>query len=475
MSDNDKPHKLFQTIFSALVVLGLLAMCPWASWTGGWLKDINPLDDSDDDYVAEVPVDPELARLEEEAAYAPDTVTITEKRAEAQADSIRSATPSQEDLSPLPDDFVAPAIGGVILVEDYSADQSGLARLAATLGSASQRPVRIAMIGDSYIEGDILSQDIRSALQENYGGCGVGYVGAWSQFPGFRGSVNQSGPKWRETMIADMGASDSWRTILGRYHEADGEAVSHFTAGAKQPHAGQWDRTRVLFAAPSDGTVTIASGDSVLASVTVEADPDRLRELTATAPGTTKVTLRSDIPSLRVLGIWLEGSTGIVLDNISLRGNSGLGHRTLSDEATAAMRRSVDYDLIILEFGLNVASPGQRNYDTYRRGLTAVTENLQRLYPEAQVLILGAGDRAVKQKGDLQSMTTLPALIRAQREAARATGSLFYDTRAAMGGDGAAIDWHRRKLINADYIHLNHRGGKALADIIVKSLQTSMP
>ena len=44
-----------------------------------------------------------------------------------------------------------------------------------------------------------------------------------------------------------------------------------------------------------------------------------------------------------------------------------------------------------------------------------------------------------------------------------------------MGGAGAAIDWHKRKLVNADYIHLNHRGGRELGEIILKSLQTSLP
>ena len=65
-------------------------------------------------------------------------------------------------------------------------------------------------------------------------------------------------------------------------------------------------------------------------------------------------------------------------------------------------------------------------------------------------------------------------MVRAQRDIARRTGSLFWDTRAAMGGDDASVDWHRRKLVNADYIHLNHKGGAALAEIFVNSLQSSL-
>ena len=125
MSDNDNKHRLFMTFFTALVVLGLLSMCPWNAWTGGWLKNINPLaDDADDAVAAEVPVDPELAALEAESAggISVDTVTITEAAAERQSDSIRASSGFASDAAdapePLPEDFAAPSVGGTVLVED---------------------------------------------------------------------------------------------------------------------------------------------------------------------------------------------------------------------------------------------------------------------------------------------------------------------------------------------------------------------
>lgn len=95
-------------------------------------------------------------------------------------------------------------------------------------------------------------------------------------------------------------------------------------------------------------------------------------------------------------------------------------------------------------------------------------------YPGAVIMLMGIGDRGQKQGTEVGSMTTAPAMVRAQREAARATGTLFWDTRSAMGGKNAVIDWHNRGLINSDYIHLNHKGGRELAKIFVKSLNTSI-
>ena len=42
--------------------------------------------------------------------------------------------------------------------------------------SSLDRPVRIAYFGDSFIEADILTGDLREMLQKRFGGCGVGYV-----------------------------------------------------------------------------------------------------------------------------------------------------------------------------------------------------------------------------------------------------------------------------------------------------------
>ena len=83
---------------------------------------------------------------------------------------------------------------GMVAIEDY-ADVEGLHRemdrFYAALDESRTRPVRIAYFGDSYIEGDILTDKLRQLLQERYGGSGVGYVPMTSDSPGFRRSVRQ--------------------------------------------------------------------------------------------------------------------------------------------------------------------------------------------------------------------------------------------------------------------------------------------
>lgn len=458
----NKSRNVLQIILTALVALIILSICPWSEWTGGRLKDFNLLGD----ITVEAPaaaasaacnIDPELAQLTTEQLQ--DTVAQPEEVVEA------------EILAPIPNDFEAPQKDGVILFEDYSTDNSGLASLKSKLAEADRRKVRIAMVGDSYIEGDILAQDLRSGLQDIYGGVGVGYVGAFSQFPGFRQSVRQTSNGWDEYEIRKM-KRDSLRTILGHYHVATELPNIRFRGSSKPANADAWENTSIIFLAPSDGEIKISNGNGDEQTFQVQSSSE-LQQVSLNAYSA-DVKITSSIVGLKVLGIWLEGDQGIVLDDISLRGNSGVSHRYLNHSTTHALRQWIDYDIIILEFGMNALSEGQTDYSAYGKGMVEVINNLKSLYPNADIIMMGVGDRAVKRGTDFITMPSLHAMIASQREAARTTESIFYDTQAAMGGDGAAVDWHKRRLLNSDYVHLNHKGGKALAEIIIESLSTSL-
>ena len=461
-------HRLPSLLILAIACIALvvLSLCPWERWTGGKLKDFNLLGDimPPKEYAQDVSagvadnIDPELTKIAGEV----DTA------AKAIADTVLPEAPV---IPEIPSDFTAPRINGAVAIEDYSADGLGIERLKERLGEASARNVRIAMVGDSYIEGDILAQDIRAGLQDRFGGRGVGYMAAFSAFPGFRSSVNQAASGWQEHEIRKM-KDDPLRTILGTYFTATEGANTHFRKSVKPAHLDSWDRTRIVFRADSSGTITLTGPETEYQTFDVAAS----REIQAVTLTRTvgDVRFTTTIPGIEVLGFWLEGTTGIVLDGISLRGNSGVSHRTLNAATTAQMRQYVDYDLIILEFGMNALSASQTNYNAYANAMVDVVNNLKRLYPNAQVLVLGVGDRGQKQGTEVVSMPTATALIRAQRDVARRTGSLFWDTREAMGGRGAAVDWNERHLLNSDYVHLNHKGGKALADIFLHSLDNTL-
>lgn len=71
---------------------------------------------------------------------------------------------------------------------------------------------------------------------------------------------------------------------------------------------------------------------------------------------------------------------------------------------------------------------------------------------------MGVGDRGERRNGQVHSMSTITNMIDAQREAAMRAGVLFWDTREAMGGEDAIVEWSGNGRANKDYIHLTHKG-----------------
>jgi lysophospholipase L1-like esterase len=226
-----------------------------------------------------------------------------------------------------------------------------------------------------------------------------------------------------------------------------------------------------LFLSDSDGEISIKT-DAADSIFDVKAsDKIQMIEL---QDETTKVTLTSRIQGVRVLGAWIEDNSGVGVDCMSLRGNSGVSHCDLSVEIAAEMNELLPYDLIVIEYGLNALSAGQTDYSYYGRLMTKVVERIRQCYPECDILMLGVGDRGRKSGATVRSMSTTGAMVSAQRKCARECGVMFWDMREAMGGEDAVVSWREKGLVNADYIHLNHKGGGELAKEFVNSLKMKL-
>ena len=92
---------------------------------------------------------------------------------DAARDTVAIAEPEPEPVEDFAD--ILPADSLIIPIEDFGgADSTTLGRLYEKL--LAGEPVRIAFMGDSFVEGDILTADLRESLQETFGGGGVGFV-----------------------------------------------------------------------------------------------------------------------------------------------------------------------------------------------------------------------------------------------------------------------------------------------------------
>ena len=177
--------------------------------------------------------------------------------------------------------------------------------------------------------------------------------------------------------------------------------------------------------------------------------------------------------STRFYGVAMDGKQGIVLDNFSLRGSTGLSLRDIPQRMLKEFNRVRPYDLIVLEYGLNVATERGRNYDKYQKGLLTAIEHLKNCFPQAGVLLLSVGDRDYKDdEGELRTMPGVKNLVRYQQHTAALSGIAFWSMFEAMGGEEsmATLVHAKPAMANLDYTHINFRGGRFLAGLLYETL-----
>jgi hypothetical protein len=173
---------------------------------------------------------------------------------------------------------------------------------------------------------------------------------------------------------------------------------------------------------------------------------------------------------LQALGIALEDNSGVIVDNLSLRGNSGMVMSEIDGKKCRELQKIRPYDLIVLQYGLNVASDSVRDYGWYCKGMTTVIQHIKNCFPDADIMLLGVSDRSHKKGGDYTTMPAVLSLLRAQRQTARDSEIAFWNIFAAMGGRNSMVQYVKTNKASKDYTHLNFKGGRELADALYDAI-----
>lgn len=331
--------------------------------------------------------------------------------------------------------------------------------------------IRIAYVGDSQIEGDVITKDLRALLQGRFGGDGTGFVKIIAEDAGFRTDLRHTfSDDWEvEALNRDTGENKFWFGPV-------------FVSGK-----GSW----VAYDIPGRGFVDIDCyllyrGDGLRRriKVTVNKDPERIMGLDpAEGMHFAKIYARGDQPlksititfpdaRTKTYGVSFQGGAGVYVDNYSLRGHSGLELAKVSSDTAYQARQSSPYKLIILQFGVNVSYPEAAGYKFYEKGISSVIGHIRDLFPDSSIIVVSTTDRCVKDGEEVKSDPCVPALMKAQQRAAEKEGVAFFDLYHAMGGTGAMTEWVKEGYAVKDYIHINRRGGKKIAELLYETLMS---
>ncbi len=346
--------------------------------------------------------------------------------------------------------------------------------------------VRIFHYGDSQIEGDRISSYLRTRLQKEFGGGGVGLVSAIPPtYPPFGLTVSASRSwKFYSMMPAHRRKKELHYGVMGSVAQfaTDGTAPDSTRVDAeirirRDPKAGRGMRfayCNVLFAAREvPCTMRVVVGDSVYFSRTYSESSSLQRAALPVPADASKFSLQWAAASTPdIYGISYETASGIQVDNMPLRGSGGTDFNAISDTMFREVAQVLAPRLILLEFGVNVVPSRLSSYGAYGRQLQQHIERLKQLLPTAAFVLIGVSDMGFKEDESFCSYPNLTLVRNAQRKAALDAGIAFWDTYEAMGGANAVLRWRNTNppLVTTDYVHFTPRGARYIAELFYTAL-----
>ena len=332
------------------------------------------------------------------------------------------------------------------------------------------RPVRIVHYGDSPTTADLITGDARELLQDRFGDAGSGFIliaKPWAWY-GHHG-VDVSATGWEiTTAVGSMreanyglgGASFlGWPGAESTIHLAAHSATSIEIEFLQQPFGGI---VEVLADGKSVGTVKTA-GEKKNGSATVNLPT-----------GTRIVTLRVTIGQVELFGVAFgTRSRGITYDSIGLNGASTtVMSRAFSPTDWGNALQHRDPDLVIINYGTNESSYPAYVEKLYEPELRRAISRVRAALPNTSILVMSPMDRGTRDGNSITTMPAIPRLVDIQQRVAAELGCGFFNTYAAMGGNGTMERWYdgHPRMVGADLIHPSPQGARIVAQSLTGQL-----
>jgi hypothetical protein len=379
--------------------------------------------------------------------------------------SIVSLQPAvlNDSLSPLVDYRVSDDIIGY----ENGSTMKAFIKALHELSEGKRKKVRIGYFGDSMIEGDLVTQDIRKLLQDYFGGNGVGFVPVTSVVAGFRQSIIHSfSENWSDNNFLNTSGYKGNLFLSGHsFHPSESSTV--YYAGVKYAHLSSFNECYVLYG-KNDSTSTFTINDS-----TFEFRNTGLFNKQLVALNKSAIHARFTGNGNTIYGFSFESQRGVFVDNLSFRGISGIELQRISPAMLQSVNNAQPYDLIVVQYGPNLLfKPDLVNFKWYDKPMKNAITAIKNSFPQASILIIGSADKACRYDGEYSSQKGVLPLIEVQNRVARETETNFWSLYNAMGGRSSMIRWVNSKppLANVDYTHLTHKGATQVARILYDKL-----
>lgn len=376
----------------------------------------------------------------------------------------------------------------------YPTGQRGLPKFFAALRdlkNGKRRKVRVLHYGDSQIEGDRITSFIREKLQSEFGGRGPGMMPGKDFIPNMSIVQNNSETWVRYTAFGKRDTNMhsnrfGLRAVVSRFTPNVADSVvpykpvatawvefkpstvgySHVRNYSKMRMIYGYNKAAVLLQIAVDGVVVASdslrpSESAKVFEYNFDSTPQNLR----------LIFTGKDSPD--IYSISLEGNSGVVVDNIPMRGSSGTVFTQIGGLGSQYSLEPIA--LVILQYGGNTVPhiESAKSAEDYGKWFGGQIARIKQLLPNADIVLIGPSDMSIKEKTDYVTYPYLIEVRDALKKAAHKQGVAFWDMFEVMGGKNSMPSWVAADppLAGPDYIHFTPKGARKVAELFYKSLR----
>ncbi|MBK7668004.1 MAG: hypothetical protein IPJ32_12110 [Sphingobacteriaceae bacterium] len=320
------------------------------------------------------------------------------------------------------------------------------------------KSVRILHYGDSQIEGDRISDYLRSKLQSQFGGQGPGLItfvpiagsvinristsgGTWDRYGVFT-FKDKRVPHNNFGVMAQICRYANYNSVTDTSSPAKNATAKIVTTKNGGASAAAYNKVK-LFYGGAKSKVLCEFYDSGIFKESDSLQQGGNFHIKEYPVNTLTHEFKfSGYDSPDFYAVSLEGGKGVMVDNMGLRGSSGTFFNQINYGQLKQFYDYLNVKLIILQFGA----------------------------PGASILLIGPSDMSVKEGTEYVTHPLLEDLRDAIKQAAFDTDCAFFDMYDCMGGKNSMVTWVEKGIAAKDYIHFSPAGARKIATLLYSSL-----
>ncbi|MBU0474686.1 MAG: hypothetical protein KKF62_11040 [Bacteroidetes bacterium] len=343
------------------------------------------------------------------------------------------------------------------------------------LEKTNSEKIRIAHFGDSIIWGDVISDNLRVNLQKKYGGHGIGFISICNDDLAARKTIaHEFSDDWDWASVFTKNRDRYPIGIAGTVAKASSKSTVSYKTNNNSPAANSFSDATLFYSnANSNSSVSFKINNEVANNTSLSGGKSLNK---------TELNFKKDVKEIELefsqckdayfYGITLDSGNGVYVDNFPFRGNSGVSMRDLDDDLLAGFSKELNYKLIILQFGVNIAASGNIKYKWYSNMMLHVIKKLKKYFPGTSILMISPGDLGQKQGRKIITHPEIEKFVKVQEEIANTGGVAFWNMFEAMGGENSIANWVEATppLAFKDFCHLTGEGGEIISDKLVVAL-----